>query len=155
MNFNPYQKRSIRFLEVYHVSNWSIKVYSISSKNDYVSKKYFYNAKKNIENWLEKATQTNFKTYNIATLILHECSLGCFAIINWWIDENMLQHYVYLNKNEQSEKFELFSVNGIVTCVWESAVIWFERNAWVKHILMKNENPDFESYLQEQLNDNI
>lgn len=155
MNFSKYQTRPIRFIEIYKISNWTLKVYSISSKNEYVSKHYLNNAKKNIKNWLEKSSETNLETYNIATLMLHECKEGCFAIINWWVDENMLQHYVYLTKNEQSEEFELFSHNGIVTCVWESAVIWFERNAWVKHVLMKNENPDFESYLQEHLNQDV
>ena len=67
----------------------------------------------------------------------------------------MLQHYVYLANNKQPEQFKLFSNNGIITCVWESAVIWFERNAWIKHVLMKNENPNFKSYLQEYLNQDV
>ena len=29
-----------------------------------------------------------------------------------------------------------------------------ERNAWVKHILMKNANPDWNSYLNDHLNQN-
>lgn len=155
MKFSKYQARPIRFIEIYKVANWTLKVYSISARNEFVSNSYIVNAKKNIENWLQNVNQTNLKNYTIGTLILHECKEGCVAIINWWIDENMLQHYVYLTKNEQSQEFVLFSSNGIVTCVWESAVIWFERNAWVKHVLMKNENPDFESYLQEHLNENV
>lgn len=155
MTFSKYQTRPIRFIEIYKVSDWTLKVYSISSRNEFVLNSYIINAKRNIENWLKNVEQHNLETYKIGTLILHECKEGCFAIINWWIDENMLQHYVYLTKNEEDEEFVLFSSNGIVTCVWESAVIWFERNAWVKHILMKNEKPDFESYLQEHLNQDV
>ena len=155
MKFSKYQTRPIRFIEIYKVANWTLKIYSISSRNEFVSNSYIINTKKNIESWLQNVAQTNLDNYRVGTLMLHECKEGCFAIINWWIDENMLQHYVYLTKNEQSQEFELFSNNGIVTCVWESAVIWFERNAWVKHVLMKNENPDFESYLQEHLNEDI
>ena len=43
----------------------------------------------------------------------------------------------------------------LMDCVWEMAILWHERNAWVKHVLMKNENPDFEGYLNEQLNQDI
>jgi hypothetical protein len=154
MTFKPYQKRPIRFLKIVTVGKWKVKTYSISSKNEMVAGKYIQNALNNIENWLKLSETNSLETYNIATLMLHECKEGCFAIVNWWIDENMLQHYVYLTKNE-TEPFELFSTNGIVTCVWESAVIWFERNAWLKHVLMKNENPDFESYLLEHLNEDL
>jgi hypothetical protein len=155
MKFSKYQTRPIRFIEIYKVANWTLKIYSISSKNEYVPESYLTNAKKSIEKWLTHSEETSLETYNIASLMLHEYKEGCFAIINWWIDQNMLQHYVYRTENEASEEFKLFSSNGIVTCVWESAVIWFERNAWVKHILMKNDNPDFESYLSEQLNDDL
>jgi hypothetical protein len=154
MQFSTYKTRPIRFLELYSFENWSIKIYSISSKNEFVSDEYLKKAKNQLSKWLILSETNALETYNIATLMLHECKEGCFAIINWWIDENMLQHYVYLTKNK-SEEFTLFSSNGIVTCVWESAVIWFERNAWAKHVLLKNENPDFESYLNEQLNEDV
>jgi hypothetical protein len=63
----------------------------------------------------------------------------------------MLQNFVYLKANNAAE-FVLFSDKGISTCVWEMAIWWHERNAWVKHILMKNEKPDFEAYLMEHFN---
>ena len=64
----------------------------------------------------------------------------------------MLQHYVYLSNAESDENFVLYAEKEVITCVWELEVLWFERNAWVKHVLMKNESPDFENYLLEQLN---
>lgn len=154
MTFNRYQKRPVRFIEIYQHNNWKLKVYSISSKNEFVDTIYLEKAKKELPNWLQLSETNSLTTYNIGTLMLHQCKEGCFAIINWWIDENMLQHYVYLAKNE-SEPFELFSSNGIVTCVWESAVIWFERNSWVKHVLLNHSNPDYKSYLYEHLNEDV
>ncbi len=85
---------------------------------------------------------------------MHEGKEGVFAIINWWIDENMLQNFVYLKKYNEQE-FQLFSQDGICTCVWEMAVWWHERNAWVKHILCKHDRPDFQDYLNDQLNTDI
>lgn len=87
----------------------------------------------------------------MATLILHEFNAGCFAVISWWIDENMLQNFVYLKKSNKSN-FEIYSDRGITTCVWEMAIWWHERNAWIKHVLLRNENPDVEGYLNDNLN---
>ncbi|MCC7297301.1 MAG: hypothetical protein IT244_03115, partial [Bacteroidia bacterium] len=68
----------------------------------------------------------------------------------WWIDENMLQNNVYLKRNHASE-FEWYSQNGMATCVWELAIWWHERNAWVRHILMQHQQPDIEAYLKDTL----
>ena len=154
IKFNPYQTRPIRFLEIYRFDDWQIKVYSISVYNPLVSHENIKMAKDQIESWLLQSKMHNLPTYNIATLILHEGREGCFAIINWWVDENMLQNFVYLKKHGETG-FTLFSDSGISTCVWEMAVWWHERNIWVKHVLMQNENPDFEAYLNDQLNTDL
>ena len=149
-----YQTRPIRFLEIFPHQDWKIKLYSISVKNEYVSDENVMLAKSNIANWLTNSTLYGLDTYKVATLIIHEGCEGCFAIVNWWIDENMLQNFVYL-KREGKTEFELFSDKGMMTCVWEMAVLWHERNAWAKHILMQHENPDMAAYLNEQLNTDI
>jgi hypothetical protein len=144
-----YQPRSIRFIELFHHSEWTIKIYSISVSQEFVKQKNIEKAKKQLEQWLSLSNMNTLTTYQVATLIIHEGKEGCFAIINWWIDDNMLQQYVYL-ANHEEEPFQLYSSNGIVTCVWELSVIWFERNVWVQHVLV--ENPNFQAYLQCQLN---
>lgn len=150
---SSYTTRPIRFLEVYNYNDWQIKLYSISIHSEFVSKENIEKTKQQLDNWLSKSEVYDLETYKIATLILHEGKEGCFAIINWWIDENMLQNFVYLM--DVSNEYKLFSDNGITTCVWEIAIIWHERNAWVKHVLMKNENPDFQAYINEQLNQDL
>lgn len=148
-----YQERPIRFMEIYEHKDWHIKIYSITNKGEFVDGKYIDIAKAHLDNWLAQSKIYELKTYQIATLIIHEGKEGCFAILNWWIDENMLQNYVYLI--DKNENIQLYSDNGICTCVWEMAVWWHERNAWVNHVLKKHQQPDFESYLNDQLNINI
>jgi hypothetical protein len=147
-----YSTRSIRFLELYQQDDWTIKLYSISATKDLVASKFIASAKKELPEWLSKSQLTELKTYKMATLILHEGKEGCFALLNWWIDENMLQHFVYLAAKPETVFREYSSQNGIIACVWELSVLWFERDAWVKHVLMKNNKPDFHAYLNEQLN---
>ncbi len=146
-----YRPRPIRFLEVFQHNDWAIKIYSISSKNERVNTQNVAVAKNNLELWLQQSRISNLEIYKIATLILHEFNDGCFSIINWWTDENMLQNFVYLKTNSATD-FVLYSDKGISTCVWEMAVWWHERNAWVNHILMKHEKPDFAAYLNDHLN---
>jgi hypothetical protein len=152
---SAYKTRPIRFLEVYTFQDWKIKMYSISVRHRLVDAQNIEHAKQLLHVWLQASKIYSLKTYKIATLILHEGKEGCFAIINWWIDENMLQQFVYLATNEQPTEFKLYSNNGIFTCVWEMEVLWFEKNAWVKNILMKADNPDVEAYLNEHLNADV
>lgn len=129
-------------------------MYSISINGPLVSDKNIGLVKSQLENWLSKSQLHHLPTYRIATLIIHEGREGCFAIINWWIDENMLQNFVYLKKDGDTD-FVLLSDTGITTCVWELAVWWHERNAWVNHVMLNHQHPDFEAYLQDGLNIDI
>lgn len=64
----------------------------------------------------------------------------------------MLQNHVFVAIHEDPDHFKLFSDKGIITCVWELTVIWFERNAWVEHVLKQSDHPNFDAYLNSQLN---
>jgi hypothetical protein len=150
--FEPYQTRSIKFVEVYNIDGWKVKIYSIARSNDRISEKNLVETKNQISHWLIYSSIHQLPTYNIATLIIHEGREGCFAIINWWFDENMLQNYVYLKRNGE-KAYAMISQEGIVSCVWEMAIWWHERNAWVNHILKKHNNPDFDAYLNDQIQD--
>jgi hypothetical protein len=153
MAMQAYQKRPIRFVEVFQHDKWQIKLYSISIHNERVADQNIAMAKARLDEWLSRSREYDLESYQIATLILHEGKEGCFAIISWWIDENMLQLFVYLKPNG-SDEFVLFSDRGIVSCVWEMAVLWHERNAWVKHTLQTT-HPDFDAYLKDHINLNV
>lgn len=153
-SFKPHQPRPIRFVEVFLFGEWRIKIYSISINQEYASADNINAAKAKLGEWLLRSKDYSMPTYGIATLIIHEYRDGCFAVLNWWIDENMWQNFVYLKPKDKNE-FKIYSQNGMATCVWEMAIWWHERNAWMKHVLLKNEKPDFEGYLKEQINQDI
>ncbi|MBE2216899.1 MAG: hypothetical protein IAE90_01770 [Ignavibacteria bacterium] len=150
-----YKKRPVRFIDLYETNGWKIKIYSISVLNERVSQETIAQVKEQIPGWLKLSSIHQLETYNIATLILHEGNEGVFALINWWIGENMLQHYVYFSAYENPGQFTLFSDKGITFCVWELAVMWHERNAWVEHVIKNSSRPDFEAYLSSVLNEDV
>ena len=146
-----YQPRPIRFLELYQHEDWTLKIYSISKQRERVDAAHVEHAKTYLSEWLAPSSAYGLETYKLATLIVHEGKEGCFAIINWWTDDNMLQNFAYL-KQKGEKDFTLFSDRGIALCVWEMEVCWHERKAWIKHVLMQHEHPDVEAYLNDHLN---
>ncbi len=148
----PYATRNVRFHEIFRCPNWQVKIYIISSTASVVDAAIIYQAKYELPGWLKASNKSGLEVYGYATLILHQTKYGVFAVINWWLDENMLQHFVYLAPIKDPLSFNLYSYNGIITCVWELSVLWHERNAWVSHVLMNPGNPDYQAYLDDQLN---
>ena len=148
-----FKPRPIRFLELLDFNGWKVKTYSISFDSSDITEVITSTVKSNLCEWLLKSKDYNIPTYNIATLIIHKWRGGHFAIISWWTDENMLQVLVYLATNENPTHFKLYSDKGIVTCVWEMEVLWFERNAWIEEVLRKEINSEnINNYLQKTLN---
>lgn len=152
---NTFSRRPVRFQELFCCDGWTIKLYIMSVHPEFNAAESIAAAKAALPLWLKNAANYPLAHFKIATLLLHECREGVFAITSWWIDENMLQVHVYLDAAGKAAGFNLFSDRGIVTCVWEMAVLWFERNAWVEHVLLKPATPDFDAYLAQQLNGEV
>lgn len=150
-----YQERAVRFLGISICQRWKIKLYSISVHQEVVDTRWVNRAMRLLPKWLENSTNFPLETYRMATLILHEGREGCFAIVSWWVDENMLQLHVYQSLYNGDEEFRLISDQGLVSCVWEMAILWHERNAWVTHVLQKADSPDFDGYMSDVLNGKI
>jgi len=152
----PYAPRPVRYLGLHHCDGWRIKTYSISAKNERVGQDAVAQVWTLLPVWLAQHTTYPLDSYRIASLILHVGREGCFAILSWWIDSNMLQTQVHLATDPERRDFRLFSDRGIFTCVWEMAVLWFERNAWVQHVLTHPADPHgIDRYLAQHLNADV
>jgi hypothetical protein len=152
----PYAPRPVRYLGLSKCGHWRIKTYSISAKNERVDPDTVAHIGTLLPAWLANATLYDLPTYRIATLIVHEGREGCFGIISWWIDNNMLQAFVYLATDSEHRDFRLFSDRGVFTCIWEMSVLWFERNAWVEHVLKTPYDPSaFDRYLAAHFNADV
>ena len=150
ISFTPYQPRLIQSLGILLCKNWRIKVYSITVNNEPITKTQLQHVIGQLDTWLEYSSEQGYRHYDIATLIIHQGRDGYYILLSCWVEENMLQNFVYL-KEEQHNDFKLISDKGIAVCIWEMRIWWHERNAWIRHVLEKPHHPDFESYL----NDNI
>jgi hypothetical protein len=148
-----YKTRPVRDIGIINHESWIIKVYSISAKHTMVPNELVDLAQGQLSEWLKMGNEHS--NYKIAILIIHEGVDGIFTLLNWWIDENTIQNQVFFSSYDEPGVYKGLSEKGIVACVWELAVLWHERNAWIKHVLKKNDQPDWEGYVNDFLNADV
>ncbi len=141
----PYKRRRTEFIGITESNDWMLKVYTISTNDKFSSKNAVLNSHQNLKKWLKKAELNEFTKEKLGCLIIHETDKKIFAVLNWWVDENILQNHVFISDNCANLVFKDYSNQGIQFCVWEMAIIWFERNNWIEN--MMTDNPNKKKYL--------
>jgi len=141
--------RTIKFKETVSIKDWKVKTYTISEHEDFKSIAPYKNAVTMLTDWLVEMNSFDGSHENMAFLIVHEGKEGVFSLINTWVGNNMLQTHTFLSNYDDPQSFKKISGDGLFACVWELEVINHERNSWIKHILKKSENPDYQSYLND------
>jgi hypothetical protein len=68
-------------------------------------------------------------------------------IVDWWENENELRHRVFKAVPEAPEAFREITHTGESFCVWELAVIGFEREAWINTVLAAADLQSLDVYL--------
>lgn len=146
-----YQARKTEFSRLITINGWNVKVYTITARDSFESKTILEKAIDRLPEWLAKSKKLQFPTYRAAFLIVHEGRDGVWSLINWWIGGEMLQTMTFLTNWAMPNEFISVPKEGAMVCVWEMAVIGFERDKWIEHILKKAGNPDFETYFNQGL----
>jgi hypothetical protein len=124
-----YRPRSISFLGHEDVGDWRIKRYAIAAARPTPGDDVI-DACREITT---AALPDEPDVYPAAFTIAHEGAKGCFFLLFWWVGENMLQHRMWLAASDAPAAARLSPELG--PCVWDQAVVWHERNAWVRHVL--------------------
>lgn len=158
----PYTARPVRFLRLADLGGWRVKVYGISAHRERPDPAFVEAAERLARDRLPSppvwsavpgaGPAVSEDRYGIGILIAHEGREGGFALVSWWVGENMLQHHVYFAPAHAPFTFEYLSPTGIVACVWELAVLAFEREAWIEAMLANPGGPDLQTYLARRLN---
>lgn len=161
----PYQTRPLRFLHVANLKGWHVKVYGISAHQT-IPQALLVKAAEQLATeqlpspavWTAKPGEAliiSEDRYGVAILIVHEGREGNFVLLSWWVGENMLEHYVYFTAATPPFTFEPLANPHIIACVWELAVLTFERQAWVDAVLANPSGPDLEAYLRRQFSGEV
>ncbi|MGD2054057.1 MAG: isochorismatase [Gammaproteobacteria bacterium] len=151
---NPYRTRPIRFLGIWEIDAWRMKVYGIAYDRN-APQQQLVDAAQQIAR--QRLTQVDKDTqhYGVGFIGIHEGKTGNLVFISWWINENELYHHVYTSSAEQPEQLVDMTESGLTACTWDLRVLCFERDAWVDSILKRYPQADIEGYLATTLNAEI
>lgn len=150
-----YKPRKVDLHQLAVVNGWRVKVYTITHKDSFTAHDVLETALINLPHWLETAKKISFPTYHSAFLIVHEGRDGIWTLFNCWMGGEMLHSLTFFTNFAHPDEFTLTPKEGFMTCVWEMAVISFERAMWVEYILKKANQPDFTGYWQTYLSKEV
>ena len=151
---HPYTRRPVRFLELWEWQGWRIKIYGISALAEYPSEELVQAAREIARQRLPQPAISD-RHYGVGYLIVHEGVDGDYVLVDWWFDQDIVQHHSYGALKGHAGKLQYHWPPGAGFCVWELAVCWFEREAWVETVLSNPQNPDLEAYLLRRLNADV
>ncbi|WP_232667701.1 hypothetical protein [Pseudonocardia sp. TRM90224] len=142
-----YRTRPIRFLELWPVDGWRVKIYGITAVGERPDPELVTAAKAVARDRLP--TPTDGGRHGIAFLTVHQGAQSAWALVDWWVDGHLLHHHLYGSGDPSS--FDLRPVtDGLTACTWELAVIGFERQVWLDTVYAADE-PDIDAYLNTRL----
>jgi len=142
-----YRSRTLDWLGVWGIDDWRLKAYTIAYGQDPIDERLISAARKVATNRLT-GTEDG-RHYKVGFIGIHQGKTGNFVFVDWWADENELHHHVYVSTTADPANLKYMTPTGLAACVWDLWLIGCERDAWVKHILEKFENPDIEGYLRD------
>ena len=151
---HPYKPRPIRFLELWQVNDWTVKVYGIAATDEHPPQHLVETAKAIARQQLPQPAITPDR-YGAAILIAHAGADRNYVLIDWWVGENMLQHHVYASSLAEPDTFTYVSPQGVRFFVWKLVAYYFERQAWIDIVLAHPAVPDLDCYFPQHLNADV
>jgi hypothetical protein len=131
--------RPVTHYGVFDIGTWPIKLYGIAV------------AGQPNERLVEAARAAAAETVPSRTsalqagfVIAHQARPACFVLICWWATPVDLRlRYLTAPLGHPAELRPM--PTGSIGCVWELALVEYERQSWVRHVLAGT--PDLSSYL--------
>ena len=152
MSIQPYEPRAFRFIELLSIDDWRMKLYGIAWKGDLPRPELLEAARRVATDTLAKETANNYKVGFVGA---HDGRNACFVFVDFWGNENELFHRVFLSRANDPRALIPAQDSDSSVCVWDLRLQDFEREAWIKHILRQANAPDFDTYLDERLNEDV
>ena len=150
----PYKPRPIRFLDLWSVDNWRIKLYGIAYAREHPQAALVAAARQVATEQLRSLPNT-LQHYHVGFLGVHDGRTSNFVFLDYWAEENELYHHVFVSPSDDPARLAYVTPTGLSACVWDLHLQAFEREAWVVHVLQRTGAPDFEGYLAATLNADV
>ena len=147
----PYKPRPIRFLDLWAIEGWRLKLYGIASGRPLPRPELVAAAQQLAARQLH-SLPAGLPHYHLGFLGVHDGRTSNFVFLDFWANENELHHHVFVSPTGSPADFTCVTPTGLSACVWDLRVQAFERDAWVNHVLKCGTSPDFDNYLAARIN---
>ena len=147
----PYGRRPLRFLELWTVEDWRLKVIGIAYGHETPAPGLVEAAKRVAADHL-RTHPTRHAHYGVGFLGIHDGRGENQVFLDRWINENELIHTYWVSPKHEPARLivpDMSDHNSV--CVWDLAVQCFEREAWVECVLANPRGPDVEAYLARRI----
>lgn len=144
-----YAPRSISTQPPEQLRGWTVKRYAISALRD--------TPPGEVHDFARRAAALSLpdsagRPMNHAFTVVHEDEDGCYVVVGWWSLNQLILHsrtwlagWADLNRPAEAPAHA-------TACVWELAVMGFERDNWVRHVA-GTRRPDVAAYLASAITD--
>lgn len=149
----PYKPRHVRFVRGEEVDGWQLKLYGIAL-NGKEPDPQFVEATRDLAAAVLPQPPVTDDRYGIGLATAHDATSLYIALIYWWQGENELHQRIYVSAKEEPIAFTQVE-NQPAGCVWELAIVDFERRAWIEDVLANPAGPDLARYLQRRLDEDV
>ncbi len=147
MNPLNYQKREVSFLGSQTVGTTQLKIYYLTSDK---RKSQPVPETERQRQWLAQGLdEADFNgEHHIGFAIIHAADDGDYLLISTWCDANMLRHRVFTIGDDG--RLQSLEKTKIIACVWELAVMFYERNCWIEQVMISEtlNEANVQRYLQ-------
>ena len=149
-----YEPRPVRPLGVRRLDDWRLKVYAITYRRPELSDALRDAALARAEARLPRPAVSDGRL-GVGFLGIHEGCDSNFAFLDWWAQENELHHHVWFSAPDEPGALRAWTPEDPVACVWDLAVVGFERAAWVRHVVANPAGPDLDAYLRDAMSGEV
>jgi hypothetical protein len=149
----PYRPRHVRFVRREKVDGWQLKLYGIALNGKEPDPTFVAATRDLAATLLPQPPETDDR-YGAALATAHDATSLYIALIYWWQSENELHQRIYISPKDGPISFEPVE-NQPAGCVWELAIVDFERRAWIEDVLANPGGPDVERYLERRLDEDV
>lgn len=135
------------------MGGWRLKAYSIAHGTEQASHALIEAARDLTRERLPSGIGSS--NYGVGFVGIHQGRTSNFVFVDWWAEENELHHHVYVSAKTRPEAFECKTGTGLAACVWDLALMAFEREAWVETVLKPGGALNLEGYLSRRMNSEV
>ena len=138
--------KRIDYLKTLYGNGVNFKVYGVTVHDRQGEPEVMKQAMLRLGEFANHVDMSALQHYRAGFYVIHETEDMTYASLNWWVEEHVLANRVYACPADRTDLWVDCSARNIRSTVWEMALWFYERNAWISRVLIDGAD-DYRAYL--------